>query len=89
MNVIADPVPAGTIAATPPTGLDKNVSVQMSGSSLLHLPELRSDWTGRSTVFELIGGYQVQQQQPLAGQNASSTQDARHLYGSAAYRVRF
>jgi hypothetical protein len=44
---------------------------------------------GRSTVFELIGGYQVQQQQPLAGQNASSTQDARHLYGSAAYRVRF
>ena len=56
---------------------------------MLYLPELRSDWTGRRSVFELIGGYQVQQQQLLPGQPVNSAQDARHLYVSAAYRLRF
>jgi tetratricopeptide (TPR) repeat protein len=137
---------SGGVAATASTGLDKTISLQLSGSSLwqagdlhffglrydnspesrsttlswdarfvlhgawrfgprfsieqlsdpalggsqwLYLPELRGDWTGRRGVFELIGGYQVQQQSPLAGQLPASTQDARHLYVSAAYRLRF
>ena len=136
---------SGNVAATASTGLDKNVTLQLSGASLwqagdlhffgvryddspssrsetlswdarfvlrgawrfgprcsverledpalggtqiLYLPELRSDWTGRRTVFEIIGGYQVQQQSPLLGQNPNSVQDARHLYVSAAYRMR-
>ena len=137
---------SGGVTATASTGLDKNVSLQMSGSSLwqagdlhffgvrydnspssrsetlswdarfvlrgawrvgprfsverlqdpslggtqtLYLPELRTDWTGRRSIFEIIGGYQVQQQQALLGQTAASVQDARHLYVSAAYRLRF
>jgi hypothetical protein len=137
---------SGGVAATESTGLDKNLALQMSGSSLwqagdlhffgirydnspssrsetvswdarfvlhgawrvgprlsverldnpslggaqtLYLPELRSDWTGRRSIFEVIGGYQVQQQSPLTGQPVSSVQDARHLYVSAAYRLRF
>jgi hypothetical protein len=138
--------PSGGVPATASTGLDKNVSLQMSGASLLqagdlhffgvrydnspssrsttlswdarfvihgawrlgprlsveqlddtalggtqllYLPELRSDWTGHRAVFEVIAGYQVQQQSPLLGQSPSSVQDARHLYVSAAYRLRF
>ncbi|HEX9139623.1 MAG TPA: SPOR domain-containing protein, partial [Steroidobacteraceae bacterium] len=130
---------SGGVTATTSTGLDKNVSVQMSGASLLqasdlnifgvrydnspsqrsitlswdarfvlprawrigprfsveqldnptlggtqwlYLPEMRTDWTGKKSVFELIGGYQVQQQQPLSGQGPSSAQDERHLYVS-------
>lgn len=137
---------SGGAAATPSSGLDKNATLQMSGTSLLqagdlhffgvryddspasrsttlswdarfvltgawrfgprfsverlsdpalggtqmlYLPELRSDWTGRRSVFELIGGYQLQQQQLLPGQPVNSAQDARHLYVSAAYRLRF
>ena len=55
---------------------------------MLYLPELRTDWTGRWSMFEIIGGYQVEQQSPLLGQNPNSVQDARHLYVSAAYRMR-
>jgi tetratricopeptide (TPR) repeat protein len=137
---------SGGVAATPATGLDKTVSLQMSGASLLqasdlhffgvrydnsplsrsvtlswdarfvlpgtwrigprfsvervenpalggtqmlYLPELRSDWTGRRNVFELIGGYQVQQQQPLTGQSANAAQSARNLYLAVTYRMRF
>jgi hypothetical protein len=137
---------SGGVVATPSTGLDKTVSLQMSGSSLmqtgdlhffgvryddsplersetvswdarfvlpgawrfgprfsverlqdptvggtqmLYLPELRSDWTGRRTVFEFVGGYQVQQQQALPGQTENTAEAARHLYVSAAYRLRF
>ncbi len=137
---------SGGVVATDSTGLDKNASLQMSGSSLmqagdlhffgvrydnspssrsitvswdarfvlpgawrlgprfsverledpglggtqmLYLPEIRSDWTGRRTIFEFIGGYQVQQQQLLTGQTVNSEQNARHLYVSVAYRVRF
>ena len=61
----------------------------LGGTQWLYLPEVRSDWTGRRSMVEFIGGYQVQQQQPLAGQTAASVQDARHLYVSAAYRLRF
>ena len=147
--------PSGGVAATSSTGLDKNVSVQMAGSSLLqssdlhilgarfddsptsrsttlswdarfalpgawrigprlsverldntslggrqmlYLPEVRGDWTGRRSVFEIIAGYQLQQQQTLqqqaftaqvSGAQVLSTVDQRSLYVSAAYRLRF
>jgi tetratricopeptide (TPR) repeat protein len=61
----------------------------LGGTQRLFLPEVRSDWTGRKSVFELIAGYQLQQQLPPAGQGAGVSQDARHLYASAAYRLRF
>jgi hypothetical protein len=140
------------VAATQSTGLDKNVSVQMAGSSLLqasdmhifsvrydasrtsrsttlswdarfvvtgnwrlgprfsverlndstlggkemlYLPQVRGDWTDRKSVFEVIAGYQVQNQQALqqqqtsTGQPVSTSVNQRSLYISAAYRVRF
>lgn len=137
---------SGGVAATTSTGLDKNISIQMSGSSLLQasdlnifgvryddapgarsttlswdarfvfpgawrfgprfsveqlddpalggkqlllLPELRGDWTGRRSIFEVTGGYQIQQQQTLAGQPPTAAASQRHLYISAAYRLRF
>ena len=143
---------SGGVAATPSTGLDKNVSVQVSGSSLLQasdlhifgvrfddspasrsttlswdarfalpgawrlgprlsveqlnnptlggkqtlfLPQVRGDWTSRKSVFELIAGYQIEQQQSiqqtpvLNGPTPTSALDQRSLYISAAYRLRF
>jgi tetratricopeptide (TPR) repeat protein len=141
---------SGGVAATASTGLDKNIAVQVSGSSLmqasdlhifgvrfddspasrsttlswdarfalpgawrfgprfsveeindpmlggkqmLYLPEVRGDWTSRRAVFELIAGYQLQQQQTLlptlSGQTSTSTLDQRSLYVSVAYRLRF
>jgi hypothetical protein len=140
------------VASTPSTGLDKNVSLQISGSSLLqasdlhifavrydnspmarsttlswdarfaihgawrlgprlsveeltnqtfggrqllYLPQVRGDWTGRRSVFELTAGYQLQQQQTqqqqqtLTGEPVTSTVDQRSMYISAAYRLRF
>jgi tetratricopeptide (TPR) repeat protein len=62
---------------------------QIGGTQRLLLPELRGDWTGRRSVFELIAGYQLQQQLPLAGQSTGAAQDERHLYASVAYRLRF
>jgi hypothetical protein len=145
------PASAG-VDAIPSTGVDKNVSVQIAGSSLLQssdlqifgvrvddspiersttlswdgrfvltgawrfgprfsveqtnqpslggrqtmlLPELRSDWTGRLSIFEVIAGYQLQtqqallQQQSLTGQPAAGTLDQRFLYFSATFRRRF
>jgi len=132
---------SGGVPATPSTGLDKTVSIEMAGSSLLqpsdlhffgarfddspttssvtlswdarfalhgnfrigprlsverlentglggtqmfYLPELRADWTGRWSLFELIAGYQVEQ---ISAQPTSS--ETRYLYASATYRVRF
>lgn len=143
---------SGGVPATASTGLDKNVSVQLSGSSLLqagdlnifglrfddsptsrsgtvswdarfrlygawrigprfsveqlqdqstggkqllYLPEIRSDWTGRRSVFELTTGYQIQTQtlltQPvtLTGQQQNTSISQRNYYISAAYRLRF
>jgi hypothetical protein len=150
----ASPATATTpaVAATQSTGLDKNIAVQLSGSSLLqasdlhifgvrfddsptarsttlswdarfalpgawrigprlsverlddpmeggkqwlYLPQIRSDWTSRRSVIELIAGYQVQQQQAvlqqqsLTGQVQSGALNQRSLYISAAYRLRF
>jgi tetratricopeptide (TPR) repeat protein len=140
------------VPATPSTGLDKNIAIQVSGSSLmqandlhifgvrfddsptarsttlswdarfalpgawrvgprfsveelndptlggkqwLYLPQVRGDWTSRRSIFELIGGYQLQQQQTvlqqqaLTGQSQTGTLSQRSLYISAAYRLRF
>ncbi len=143
--------PVGAVAATESTGLDKNATVQMSGSSLLqagdlhifsvdiddsplarsetlswdarfvvhgawrlgprlsverlndttqgkqilYLPQVRGDWTSRRSVFEVIAGYQLQNQQALQQQStltgvpATMSVEQRSLDVSAAYRVRF
>jgi tetratricopeptide (TPR) repeat protein len=143
---------SGGVAATTSTGLDKNVTVQLSGSNLmfandlhifgvryddsptsrsttvswdarfalsgawrfgprlsveelndqtlggrqmLYLPQLRGDWTSRRAVFEILGGYQIQQQQTVqqlqtqGGPIQASGSDQRSLYLSAAFRWRF
>ena len=140
------------VVATPSTGLDKNASVQLAGSSLLqasdlhifgvrfddspssrsttvswdarfvvhgawrmgprfsveqlnnptlggkqmiYLPQLQTDWTGRTQVFELTAGYQMLNQQAVlllpsqTGQTQTGALNQRSLYISAAYRVRF
>lgn len=65
------------------------------GKQWLYLPQMRGDWTSRRSVFELIAGYQVQQQQAvlqqqsLTGQAQSGALNQRSLYISAAYRLRF
>jgi tetratricopeptide (TPR) repeat protein len=67
----------------------------LGGRQLLYLPQLRADWTGRRSVFELTAGYQMQQQQQtfqpqsLSGAIESSTLQQRSLYVSASYRLRF
>jgi tetratricopeptide (TPR) repeat protein len=142
---------SGGVAATASTGLDKSVSVQVSGVSLLqssdfhifgvrfddspssrsttlswdarfalsrswrfgprfsveqlnnemlggrqilYLPEVRGDWTSRRAVFEIIGGYQLQQQPTVQQQTATGiaptgASNQRSLYISVAYRWRF
>ncbi|MGA2397117.1 MAG: SPOR domain-containing protein [Steroidobacteraceae bacterium] len=67
----------------------------LGGKQMLYLPELRADWTSRRSVFEIIGGYQLQtqqavlQQQTQTGQAVTGTLDQRSLYISATYRLRF
>jgi hypothetical protein len=67
----------------------------LGGRQTLYLPELRSDWTSRRSIFEIIAGYQLQtqqallQQQSLTGQPVASTLDQRFFYFSATYRLRF
>jgi hypothetical protein len=143
---------SGGVPATPSTGVDKNASVQLAGSSLmeasdlhifgaryddspttrsvtlswdarfpvggawrvgprfsvarlnspdfggkqtLYLPEARADWTSRWQIFELIAGYQLQQQliqqqlQNDTGIVQPTSLEQRNLYFSATYRVRF
>ncbi len=143
---------SGGVPETPATGLDKNASVQLAGSSLvrasdlqifgvryddspgsrsttltwdarfpvggawrfgprfsvariddpelggkqtLYLPEVRADWTSRRSVFEIIAGYQLQQQQALQslpnqnGPPETSSLEQRSLYVSSTYRLRF
>jgi tetratricopeptide (TPR) repeat protein len=67
----------------------------IGGKQLLYLPQVRSDWTNRFSVIEVIAGYSLQNQQALQQQQASTGQapsgaiEQRSLYISAAYRVRF
>ncbi len=64
---------------------------ELGGRQTLYLPEVRTDWTGRRTVFELIAGYQLQRQSVVQQGTAlqSGTLDERSLYVSATYRLRF
>jgi tetratricopeptide (TPR) repeat protein len=67
----------------------------LGGRRLMYLPELRTDWTGRRSIFELTAGYQLQlqqqtlQPQSLTGLTQSGTVQQRSLYVSASYRLRF
>jgi hypothetical protein len=72
----------------------EKLTPQAGGRQLLYLPQVRGDWTGRKSVFELTAGYQLQQlqtqqQQVLTGEPVTGTLDQRSLYISAAYRFRF
>jgi tetratricopeptide (TPR) repeat protein len=67
-----------------------------SGSKqMLYLPQVRGDWINRISVFEIVVGYQlqnqqaVQQQQAVTGQVVSTAVSQRSLYVTVAYRVRF
>ncbi len=80
---------AGAWRLGPRISVEQVEDPELGGTQRLFLPEVRGDWTGRHSVFELVGGYQIQQQQTQTGAGASSTQDARHLYASVAYRLRF
>jgi hypothetical protein len=62
---------------------------QLGGKQRLYLPEVRSDWTGRRTVFEVIAGYQLQRLVQQGNTDQSGTLDQRSLYVSATYRLRF
>jgi tetratricopeptide (TPR) repeat protein len=67
---------------------------QLGGTQTLYLPEVRADWTSRRQIFEIIAGYQLQQQAPLqlptqTGSTVSSALEQRNLYVSATYRLRF
>jgi hypothetical protein len=74
----------GTWRAAPRLSVERLENTSLGGAQLFYLSELRADWTGRWSLFELIGGYQVEQQSTTGG----GTQ-TRYLYGSATYRVRF
>ncbi|HXN09714.1 MAG TPA: hypothetical protein VN859_00615, partial [Steroidobacteraceae bacterium] len=80
---------AGAWRLGPRFSVEQVEDPELGGTQRLFLPEVRGDWTGRNSVFELIAGYQLQQQQALSGQSGSTSQDARHLYASVAYRLRF
>ena len=65
------------------------------GKQILYLPEMRSDWTSRRQIFEVIAGYQVQtrqelvQLQDMTGQTQNTSSSQRNLYLAATYRLRF
>lgn len=67
----------------------------LGGRQMLYLPQVRSDWTNRVSVFEVTAGYQLLnqqallQQQSLTGEPQTSAVNQRSLYITAAYRVRF
>ena len=69
----------------------------LGGKQTLFLPEVRGDWTSRISVFEIIAGYQIQNQQALQQQGQAQVPgvvqagatDQRSLYISVAYRQRF
>jgi hypothetical protein len=79
----------------PRLSVEQIKEASFGGKQLLYLPELRSDWTSRRQIFEIIAGYQVQTQQELlqlqnlTGQTQTATSDQRNLYLSATYRLRF
>jgi hypothetical protein len=79
----------------PRLSVEELTSQMFGGRQLLYLPQVRGDWTGRRSVFELTAGYQLQQQrtqqqqQTLTGEPVTNTVNQRSMYISAAYRLRF
>ncbi len=79
----------------PRLSVEELTDPMLGGRQLLYLPQLRADWTGRRSIFELTAGYQMQQQQQslqpqsLNGAIEPSTLQQRSLYLSASYRLRF
>jgi len=65
------------------------------GKQTIYLPQVRGDWTSRVSVFEVIAGYQLtnqqtlQQQQSVSGVAQTSSVSERSLYFNVSYRVRF
>jgi len=80
----------GTWRLGPRFSVEQLNDSMLGGKQYLYLPQVRGDWTGRRSIFELIAGYQVQQQQAvlLNGQQTGAL-NQRSLYISAAYRLRF
>jgi hypothetical protein len=79
----------------PRFGIARLESPDFGGPQTLYLPEARADWTGRRQIFELIAGYQLQQQtvqqqlQNDTGALQATSLEQRNLYFSATYRLRF
>jgi len=61
----------------------------LGGRQLLYLPQVRTDWTGRNSIFEFTAGYQILQQSLDAQAGTLSSLQQRSIYVSATYRVRF
>ncbi len=89
-------VAAGNWRVGPRLSVEELYDPTLGGKQIVYLPEVRGDWTGRTQVFEMIGGYQLQNQQALqqlqsvAGNvQQTGAVNQRSLYISVAYRVRF
>ncbi|MDE2348192.1 MAG: hypothetical protein KGL92_06790, partial [Gammaproteobacteria bacterium] len=85
----------GTWRLGPRLSVEQLNDPTLGGKQMLYLPELRGDWSGRNSLFELTAGYQIVNQQTLlqlqslTGQSQTTAVNQRSLYVSAAYRVRF
>jgi hypothetical protein len=79
----------------PRLSVEELTDTSLGGRRFMYLPELRSDWTGRRSIFEVTAGYQLQlqqqtlQPQSLTGASESGNVQQRSLYVSASYRLRF
>jgi hypothetical protein len=82
----------GALRFGPRFSVEQLTEAASGSKQMLFLPAVRGDWTGRKSIVELTGGYQIQQlqQQQLVGTvTQTSKQSQRNLYISAAYRLRF
>ncbi len=79
----------------PRLSVEQLTNPMLGSKQTLFLPQVRSDWTSLSKVFELTAGYQIERQQTLQqptlfiGPAQTTSLDQRALYVSAAYRLRF
>ena len=74
----------GNFRIGPRLSVERLENTGLGGTQMFYLPELRADWTGRWSLFELIAGYQVEQ---ISAQPTGP--ETRYLYASATCRVRF
>ncbi len=77
----------------PRLSVERLIDPSLGRNQMLYLPQVRGDWTSRTQVFEITGGYQMQsqqaQQQQATSEAVTTATEQRSLYISAAYRVRF